>query len=90
MAAKKMAGSAAESLRISIDDFVADLTGLFRDSIMSVVAGESTRGAPGRKKRKKKPGPKKGSKRRQTKALRKRKARRKVTKKKSRARRKKR
>src|SRR5262245_40690890 len=41
MAAKK---SAQDSLRSSIDSFVADLTSLFRDSILSVVSGQSSSG----------------------------------------------
>jgi len=43
MAARK---SVEDSLRASIDDFVADLTSLFRDSIMTVVSGQSASPRP--------------------------------------------
>lgn len=39
MAARK---SVQDSLRASIDNFVADLTSLYRDSIMTVVSGQSS------------------------------------------------
>lgn len=57
--------SAHDSLRASIDTFVADLTSLFRDSILNRVAGEGggqSRGRP-RGARKVGPAPRRGAKR---------------------------